>query len=425
MRALVLLAALAFASPSWATTIYADGSLGGDCVGSYNTSTRLCSGGSATADTTIAGAIARISGGGDTVYIRAGTYNEALSSFPSGSSWVSAVTIAAYSGETVTVRPSSGRPLNVTGATSYVIFDSIIFNGSLLSGVNEIISIGSGGSHHIRLTNVEGTTNADGQIVQVSYDASFIEFIGGSYHGGRENEAISPRGGYCFYAAGDNNLWDGVEAYDCVGIGILLYVNSTDHMGFDMSGNVVKNSYVHDIITAPTYANGIGIMAGGSGGVDGSDTDIFNNVVEDIQPGWALSISFDNTRVYHNTFAYTSNEAIDTGSAANTLNVRNNIFAHTGGVQLAAASGVTQTNNRFYSGTTGATGSDTTGDPLFVTDSANGDFHLQSGSPILNSGANLFSVVATDKDGVARDTSPAIGAYEFATAGNPDRARLR
>src|SRR5215510_14137028 len=46
---------------------------------------------------------------GDTLYIRAGTYSESLSnSIPSGSSWSAPVTVAAYNGEIVTLKPPLG-----------------------------------------------------------------------------------------------------------------------------------------------------------------------------------------------------------------------------------------------------------------------------------------------------------------------------
>ena len=49
---------------------------------------------------------------GDTLYIRAGSYNEhidnATSNIPGGSSWATATIIAGYTGETVEIKPSSG-----------------------------------------------------------------------------------------------------------------------------------------------------------------------------------------------------------------------------------------------------------------------------------------------------------------------------
>src|SRR5262245_56722869 len=49
---------------------------------------------------------------GDTLYLRGGTYAQSINAtsftVPSGTSWSSPVTISAYPGEAVTLRPSSG-----------------------------------------------------------------------------------------------------------------------------------------------------------------------------------------------------------------------------------------------------------------------------------------------------------------------------
>jgi len=67
-------------------------------------------------------------------------------------------------------------------------------------------------------------------------------------------------------------------------------------------------------------------------------------------------------------------------------------------------------------------------DPLFVSYTSslpmdgtggNWDLHLQSGSPAIDEGANLQSFIEglglewKDKDGVARDSTPDCGAYQY------------
>jgi hypothetical protein len=51
------------------------------------------------------------------------------------------------------------------------------------------------------------------------------------------------------------------------------------------------------------------------------------------------------------------------------------------------------------------------GNPAFV-DAASSDFHLTSGSPCINTGTST-GAPATDLDGVARDATPDMGAYEY------------
>src|SRR5262245_9960513 len=70
---------------------------------------------------------------GDTLYLRAGTYSEPLiNNIPSGSSWSAPVTLAAYSGETVTLKPPAGtdRVLHFDGSsTQFISIEGLILDG--------------------------------------------------------------------------------------------------------------------------------------------------------------------------------------------------------------------------------------------------------------------------------------------------------
>ena len=71
---------------------------------------------------------------GDTLFIRAGTYAEAINSnqhtIPTGTSWSAPVTIASYPGETVTLNPSSCEILNLPASyLQYIIFKDLILDG--------------------------------------------------------------------------------------------------------------------------------------------------------------------------------------------------------------------------------------------------------------------------------------------------------
>jgi hypothetical protein len=84
---------------------------------------------------------------GDTLYLRGGTYVENINSpIQGGTSWSNATTIAAYPGETVTVKPSSGSAVVVLAGTSktvyqYIIFDRLIFDATNTSyGISQSVS---------------------------------------------------------------------------------------------------------------------------------------------------------------------------------------------------------------------------------------------------------------------------------------------
>lgn len=75
-KILIALCLLAIALPTYGATIYLDGTLGGNCTGNYSIAARACSGTDGNAYNTLAGANAALAGG-DTLYIRAGTYYRA------------------------------------------------------------------------------------------------------------------------------------------------------------------------------------------------------------------------------------------------------------------------------------------------------------------------------------------------------------
>src|SRR6266700_87731 len=103
---------------------------------------------------------------GDTLYLRGGTYNEAINSnnqtIPTGTSWSNPVTIASSPGESATLKPSSGGAVldfnayNTSYNIQYIIFDRLILDGSNTIGVVSILGNPNGfQSHHIRFQNGE------------------------------------------------------------------------------------------------------------------------------------------------------------------------------------------------------------------------------------------------------------------------------
>jgi hypothetical protein len=93
---------------------------------------------------------------GDTLFVKAGLYAEQLSNvIPSGTSWTSPVTVAAFFGDEVTIQPA-------TGASSVIAFSGpnqayIVIDGMIVDCVNastNCVSIQQG-AHHIKIKNSE------------------------------------------------------------------------------------------------------------------------------------------------------------------------------------------------------------------------------------------------------------------------------
>jgi len=221
---------------------------------------------------------------------------------------------------------------------------------------------------------------------------------------------------------------------------------------------IIRNNYVHDIY-------GIAILDERSGGLVGSNTIIDGNLVD--ETGYTFNciqvhgdstvirnnITYNNNTgmgislgglsglpiaplICHNTFISASGDQTSVYISSGTDVVfKNNIVVRAGAtnryitVFAAMTTEFTGNNNLYYGASTGRwfwgpteyttfgtwqsnSGQDANGlneDPDFVT--PNTDLHLQSTSPARNAGEDLN--VTTDYDGVARDDTPDIGAYEY------------
>jgi parallel beta-helix repeat protein len=355
-------------------------------------------------------------GGGDTLDIRSGTYSESLTTnsraWPTAGSYSTATTIRAHAGETVVITPTNNSGIALSGPAAYIIFERLIVDGSYCSGCNELIWIGNG-AHHIRLLNVEGRNNSGGQIAAVNQDGSFVEFLGGSYHdalGG--NDSAIPPGGYCFYIAGKDNLVDHVKAYNCIGYGLHIYVNKSDHPGASPDRNVVRYSEIYNIRTNPSYSIATGVLLGtGVGNV------AYGNVVHDIDGGGLVSGNgASDSKIYNNT-AVRNRWGIATGNTSSPV-IRNNIMVGNTDAQFydwGSTSSIVFSNNLCSSSGTGCA---SVGDPMFVNTSGN-DFTLRSGSPAIDRGMTLSDIPATDGIGTPRPQGSGwdIGAFEYSTGG--------
>jgi parallel beta-helix repeat protein len=370
---------------------------------------------------TISYAIGHISGGDD-VYVKRGTYNEeVVISGPAGSASKNTA-IRSYPGHTVTIRGfgNTGR-VKITG-TSYITLD-----GFTVTNFNQGIHV-DGASHHVTVQNtIVHDVGQEG--IHVKENSSFVtvqdntvyntERLGGCCNGEGVYVGTSTSGAL----DNTNNVTvrrnvihdttdEGIEikpgTHDCIVEQNTVYITNTnsdspyaaievnerDASPQTWSGNpnhLVRNNVLHD------NKNGIRL---------GTGSTAYNNVIYNTQSGFA-GILVDNlngdsyTRsVYHNTVHMSSNAIVLDGGTAI---VRNNIGSSTTG-NLAF-------NNAYF------------------VNAGSHDYHLVAGSPAIDAGASLVSVVAVDIQGNTRaaGAAPDLGAYEYAgprAPGAPTNLRL-
>ena len=353
---------------------------------------------------------------GKTLVIRGGTYaesiNTSINDVPSGSSWSAATTIKASAGETVVLRPASGTfVLLVSGyAHSYIVFDGLVFDAA---STDNAVSKLTDGANHIRIANCEIRNSARSHgllITNGNGSTGYNEVINTNIHdnGNSWVGPISPPHG--IYVGTPNNLFDNCNIHhNNNGYGVHAYGDNPD-------SNIIRNSSIHH--------NQDGIL------LDGSNNLVFNNLLYahgiDIRVSDGSGDAAVGNLIYNNT-CYESGAAIHVGAsvpgvyASNTM-IRNNIcYASFDGEQqiqvFMDASNTVIENNltrmvilNLGSGT--AMSANVRTNPMFINAAAN-DFHLQSGSPAVNTGRTVTEVLK-DKDGITRPSSGAydIGAYE-------------
>ncbi len=349
---------------------------------------------------------------GDTVYVRGtgpsgqgtGIFDEVLSNpAMSGSSWASPVTVSAYPGETVWMRPSSGAyAIYLNGSQQYVVFTGINLDGS--DCVNGAFKVEASGGHDpkfIRLSNCEaiGPSVDIGQTPQIVIaDAQFSGATGGHefinvYAHGLAADDFS----HCFYIKTPNTTVNACECEDFPGAGIHLFGS------FPLPGCIITQNVVHDGRSGAAGQRHWGIII--ADGANGAF--VANNLVYAIPNDGGSSVAlFDlaagGVEFYNNTAADNAGEgiAIQQPSVVGDL-VKNNIsYGNTGGNYRDDGTGtVTATNLVAVN-------------PLFVNAAAR-NYHVQTpSSPALNAGTTLASV-PTDIVVVVRPSGQyTIGAYQ-------------
>lgn len=363
---------------------------------------------------TLASGMACLSAG-DTLYVRAGTYAEAIQNptLASGTSWDNKVRITNYPGESPWLHPvGTDFVIRLDTNQAYIEIDGINVDGSDATAVVWIAFFNPAPNqpHHIRLQNAEfkstpkvgGTTNiveiaAKTPVVTGGIELRYLTLHGGGRIGGTDFSS----NGYGIYMAAPNNLVEFNNLYDNKGCEIQIFNDD----GALPNNNVIRNNVIHDETRIGVSPESCGIIVDGA-----SQNQIYNNVIYGILAS-PSSGSADAIAMYSGT-----------GNK-----IWNNVFyGNTGGLQIfSGASGTTVQNNVSYANTlfnytnsgastTHANNLDDGTNPVFVNAGA-ANFRLQSTSPARDAGTPLASFFTTDFDGIPRPQGPAwdMGPFEF------------
>jgi hypothetical protein len=332
---------------------------------------------------------------GKTVYIRSGTYEESLDNMvPAGESWELPVTVAAFPGETVILKPAGGygvfRPTG--GSKHHIILQGLTLDGSEIN--YDVVKMDHSGSpltgtHHVRLQNCE-IRNSPGQGILINAEAAYNEFVGCVIH---DNGKTWLQHG--IYVSGAHNLIDGCTFYRNSGWGVHVFnEGATRDSAHD---NIVRNNLVYQNGLATEECVGIGLYAG-------ADNIAYNNLVYGNERGIAVDYGALRTKVYNNTITANSSIGLQVGSDASETVIRNNIVFGNWVTYRDIGTNTLQDHNLWL-------------DPEFV-DAAKNDYRLVSTSPAIDKGLTLEEF-SEDRAGFPRPLGSAwdLGAFEFAPSG--------
>ena len=408
------------------TTYYVDGTNGSDGnPGTFDQPWRTVQ---KAADTMISG---------DTVYIRAGTYNQRVTLEHRGNSSGLYITFAAYPGEQVILDgtgidiPHGGGLFHVW-ATDYVRVSGLRVQNSMAAGIyaaySDHIIVDSNRTYNTVSSGIgiwgSNAVIVDGNDIELACNPGMEEnlTIADSYDVDVRNNHVhdGPKGLDPARAGGEGiNVKDGshdVRVYDNV-------VHDLEKkLGFGLDG---WNTETYDVefYRNVAYDCGMGFLIESEGTGLARDIYIYNNVAYNNThfgfyiPSYVLDGPKANFYFINNT-AYGN----DVGLRVNSTNVtnivfRNNVSSQNTTAQIQILAGAQEDcviDHNLYYGAGSPMGSDyVIGDPLFVN-AAEGDFHLQGGSPAIDAGSPT-GAPDTDFDGNPRPrgTGYDIGAPEY------------
>jgi uncharacterized repeat protein (TIGR02543 family) len=237
---------LLFACEVRAATYYVDKATGSDSRAGTSVSTAWATIGKANATVKA----------GDTVYVRAGTYDEIIEPYQSGSSGAP-ITYMNYSGETVTLRGEAGQPYIVTigagvhsswNAKSYIVVDGFTIRHINPKGVSSrpiLVFINGGNSSYNVIRNC--TIQCQGSAVWQGFIEDAVEVYAAKYTT-IENNHISgyPRLGVYVNGIAQYTTIRGNDIRDCVDSCIDLSSSKGTMQYTLIENNVIDHSLCED-----------------------------------------------------------------------------------------------------------------------------------------------------------------------------------
>jgi len=372
-------------------------------------------------------------GGGHTVYIKGGTYNETGLLVPSGTAGAYN-TVASYSNESVVFTSTSGTFNFYNTAKQYV---NIV--GGCDVGTNRncrmtfdaspmaFDHVERGGSQFItfdgiRIHNVETGGVLPGGGIAVNIGSNNITFKNCRMdHNGAKTLSDQGQPGYGYYIGGDNNTVENCEIDNNGGFGIHQYSSDQNPSNNTYRFNIIHDNGQNHIPT--NSADGI-LMTGNDPSVS-TNNQAYGNVIYGHAWGYGIRSNHANAIIYNNT-VYNNGfgDGGSTGLLIEGINptVRNNIVsANAAGqiLQLGGAAG-TFSNNLCGPGTctVGSNNQNESAATTF-TNAGAGDFTLRAGSAAINNGTinialgvNISACSGGTTVGCYNGTFPDIGALE-------------
>jgi len=388
-----------------AATIYVDNSISSNSCATYNMSSRSCSGGTATAYKDLNTASGAASPG-DAVLVRSGTFTSQFTPQKSGTAG-NYITFKAYSAETPTITGSGLFPAILLRNRNYLVIDGFkvdnvlgwmgifYFSYNLIQNSTFNKALDSGTRAGVRFTRASYNKFLNNTVTDGN-DSVFLEDSDHNVISG--NRMTEARHTLLVFACSNYNVArsnyfsnteeKALENFDCEGTiesdyddTIQLYkMNATHHNVFE------KNTFAYTRATPDNWRYNAMQFCGQEAII--RNNDYYNNLGGGVN-FQVYETECDNNyghRAYNNTFYSNKCYAIFSQDASD-ISLKNNLlYKNTdcsgGSTQAEIGSNVLSVNNKIL-----------TTDPLFVN-AAGYDFHLTSGSPMIDAGAFLTTTAS-------------------------------